>query len=85
MTCYSPSQIVPTPGAVHHRLMEGRDPNEAETVEIMAQAALLLATEPLDRVTGRVTYSQAILEEFGWIEKARGLGTERQGSGYSMI
>ena len=85
MTCYSPSQIVPTPGVVHHRLMEGRDPNEAETVEIMAQAALLLATEPLDRVTGRVTYSQAILEEFGWIEKGRGLGTERQGSGYSMI
>lgn len=85
VTCYSPSQIVPTPGVVHHRLMEGRDPNEAETVETMAQAALLLATEPLDRVTGRVTYSQAILEEFGWIEKGRGLGTERQGSGYSMI
>ena len=52
VTCYSPSQIVPTPGVVHHRLMEGRDPNEAETVEVMAQAALLLATEPLDRVTG---------------------------------
>ncbi len=85
VTCYSPSQIVPTPGVVHHRLMEGRDPNEAETVETMAQAALLLATEPIDRVTGRVTYSQAILEEFGWIEKGRGLGTERQGSGYSMI
>ncbi len=85
VTCYSPSQIVPTPGVVHHRLMEGRDPNEAETVETMAEAALLLATEPLDRVTGRVTYSQAILEEFGWIEKGRGLGTERQGSGYSMI
>jgi len=85
VTCYSPSQIVPTPGVVHHRLMEGRDPNEAETVETMARAALLLATEPLDRVTGRVTYSQAILEEFGWIETARGLGTERQGSGYSMI
>ncbi len=85
VTCYSPSQIVPTPGVVHHRLMEGRDPDEAETVEIMARAALLLATEPLDRVTGRVTYSQAILEEFGWIEKARGLGADRQGSGYSVI
>ena len=34
----------------------------------MARAALLLATEPLDRVTGRVTYSQQILKEFGWID-----------------
>jgi len=48
VTCYSPSQIVPTPGVVFHKLMEGRNPNEAESVEVMAQAALLLATEPLD-------------------------------------
>ena len=32
----------------------------------MAHAALLLATEPLDKTTGRVTYSQEILKEFGW-------------------
>jgi NAD(P)-dependent dehydrogenase (short-subunit alcohol dehydrogenase family) len=84
VTCVSPSQIVPTPGVIHHRLMEGRDPAEAEPPEIMAQAALALATAPLE-MSGRVTYSQQILEELGWIEKGRGLGCERPGSGYSQI
>jgi hypothetical protein len=46
---------------------------------------LLLATEPLDKVTGRVTYSQQILKEFGWIDEAKGIGFERAGSGYSQI
>ena len=49
------------------------------------RAALLLATEPLDRTTGRVTYSQAILREFGWITEARGRGVDTRGSGYSEI
>ena len=47
----------------------------------MARAALLLATEPVDRVTGRVTYSQQILKEFGWITEA----VDRRFSGYSQI
>ena len=53
----------------------------------MAKAALLLASEPLDDVTGRVTYSQQILKEYGWIDEARGTGTSagREGSGYSQI
>jgi hypothetical protein len=51
----------------------------------MAKAALLLATEPLDKVTGRVTYSQQILKEFGWIDEARGRGAQTRGSGYSEI
>ena len=85
VTCYSPSQIVPTPGVVFHKLMEGRDPSEAESEETMARAALLLATEPLDKVTGRVTYSQEILQEFGWIEQGHGTGVNRKGSGYSQI
>jgi hypothetical protein len=50
---------------------------------MMARAILLLATEPLDKVSGRVTYSQAILKEFGWIDEGRGLGIDRPGSGYS--
>ena len=85
VTCFSPSQIVPTPGVVHHKLME--DPNDpnAEPPLTMARAALLLATEPLDKVTGRVTYSQEILKEFGWVEKARGIGVDVKGSGYSQI
>jgi len=85
VTCFSPSQIVPTPGVVFHKLMEGRSESEAESVETMAKAALLLATEPLDKVTGRVTYSQQILKEFGWIKDGQGIGIDVAGSGYSQI
>ncbi len=85
VTCVSPSQVVPTPGTVFHHLVTGLDDPRGEPPELMAKAALLLATEPLDRVTGRVTYSQEILKEFGWIDKGVGTGIERKGSGYSQI
>jgi citronellol/citronellal dehydrogenase len=83
VTCVSPSQIVPTPGTVYHRLVKSLDDPRGEPPELMAKAALLLATEPLDRVTGRVTYSQQILKEFGWISDARGRGVETRGSGFA--
>jgi hypothetical protein len=37
-------------------------------------------------VTGRVTYSQLILKEYGWIAEAQGIGVDpdRPGSGYSL-
>lgn len=85
VTCVSPSQVVPTPGTVFHNLVTGMDDPRGEPPELMAKAALLLATEPLDRVTGRVTYSQEILQEFGWITNGRGTGIDRKGSGYSQI
>ncbi len=85
VTCVSPSQVVPTPGTVFHNLVTGMDDPRGEHPELMAKSALLLATEPLDSVTGRVTYSQQILKEFGWIDYAKGTGVERQGSGYSMV
>jgi NAD(P)-dependent dehydrogenase (short-subunit alcohol dehydrogenase family) len=85
VTCVSPSQVVPTPGTVVHRLVKGMDDPRGEPPILMAKAALLLATEPLDRVTGRVTYSQQILKEFGWIENGRGRGVEPRGSGYSEV
>ena len=85
MTCVSPSQVVPTPGTVFHNLVSGMDDPRGEHPELMAKSALLLATEPLDSVTGRVTYSQQILKEFGWIDAARGTGVDRQGSGYSLV
>jgi NAD(P)-dependent dehydrogenase (short-subunit alcohol dehydrogenase family) len=89
VSCVSPSQVVPTPGTIHHKLVNGLDDPRGEPPRLMAQAALLLATEPLDRVTGRVTYSQQILLEFGWLSaaEAKGLGVsaERKGSGYSQI
>jgi NAD(P)-dependent dehydrogenase (short-subunit alcohol dehydrogenase family) len=85
VTSVAPSQVVPTPGTVYHRLVSGLDDPRGEAPVLMARAALLLATEPLDRVTGRVTYSQQILREFGWIEQARGRGVDTRGSGYSEI
>ncbi|MCA9843654.1 MAG: SDR family NAD(P)-dependent oxidoreductase [Dehalococcoidia bacterium] len=85
VTCVSPSQVVPTPGTVHHKLVTGMDDPRGEPPELMAKSALLLATEPLDKVTGRVTYSQEILQEFGWIKDGKGTGIDRKGSGYSQI
>jgi len=85
VSCVSPSQVVPTPGTVHHRLVRGLDDPNGEPPELMAKAALLLASEPLDKVTGRVTYSQEILKEYGWIKEGKGIGFERTGSGYSQI
>ena len=87
VTCFSPSQVVPTPGTVHHRLVKGLDDPRGEPTSIMAKAALLLATEPIEKVSGRVTYSQQILKEFGWIENAQGIGVDaaRPGTGYSQI
>jgi NAD(P)-dependent dehydrogenase (short-subunit alcohol dehydrogenase family) len=87
VTCVSPSQVVPTAGTVHHKLVTGFNDPRGEHPELMAKAALLLATEPLDKVTGRVTYSQQILKEFGWIEKAQGTGVDAamKGSGYSQV
>ena len=83
VTCVSPSQVVPTPGTVHHKLVSSLDDPRGEAPDLMAQAALLLATEPLDRVSGRVTYSQQILKEFGWIADGKGRGVTTRGSGYS--
>jgi len=85
VACVSPSQVVPTPGTVYHNLVTGMDDPRGEHPNVMARAILLLATEPLDKVTGRVTYSQQILKEFGWIEEGKGIGFDRVGSGYSQV
>ena len=87
VTSLAPSQVVATPGTVFHNLVTGMDDPRSENPDLMAKAALLLATEPLDRVTGRVTYSQQILKEFGWITdaKGRGVDADRPGTGYSQI
>ena len=85
VTCVSPSQVVATPGTVHHHLVTGPDDPTGEPVEWMAQSALLLATEPLDKVTGLVTYSQPLLKRYGVKVNSLGIGFERKGSGYSLI
>jgi citronellol/citronellal dehydrogenase len=85
VACVSPSLVVATPGTIHHHLVSGPDDPHGEPTELMAKAALLLATEPLDKVAGRVTYSQQILKEFGWIREAKGIGVDFPGSGFSQI
>jgi citronellol/citronellal dehydrogenase len=83
VACVSPSLVVPTPGTVYHKLVTGLDDPRGEPPEMVARAILLLATKPPSKVAGRVTYSQAILKEFGWIKQGKGLGIDRPGSGYS--
>ena len=85
VTCVSPSQVVPTPGTVHHKFVRDLDDPRGEPAEFMARATLLLATEPIERVSGRVTYSQQILTELGWMKSGKGLGFDHNGSGYSKI
>lgn len=59
----SPSQVVPTPGTLFHRLVQNED--QGEPPEVMAEASLVLCSEDPQKVTGRIAYSQPILEEFG--------------------
>ena len=85
VSCVAPSLVVPTPGTVYHNLVSGMDDPRGEPPHLMADAALLLATEPLDTVTGRVTYSQPLLQEFGRLTNAQGRGATLPGTGYSQI
>ncbi len=84
VSAVAPSLPVPTPGTILHNVTNEGDP-DSEPPELMADAVVLLATEPVERVAGRVCYSQQILKEFGWIDEARGRGVDEPGSGYSEI
>src|SRR3984885_14558324 len=81
----SPSQVVPTPGTIHHKLVTGIDDPKGEHPMLMARAVLLLASEPAAKVNGRVTYSQQILQEYGLIERGTGRGVTVRCSGYSQV
>ena len=85
VTALSPSQVVATPGTVYHKIASGMDDPRAEPPAYMARAALLLASEPADKVNGRVTYSQQILGEYDLLDKPTGRGVTTKGSGYSQI
>src|SRR5262249_26065642 len=76
VSCVSPSRVVPTAGTVDHKLVESLDDPKGEPPSMMGRAVLLLASEPAAKVNGRVTYSQQILKEFGWIESGVGRGID---------
>tara|TARA_Y100000590_G_scaffold339744_1_gene387372 strand:+ start:326 stop:1180 length:855 start_codon:yes stop_codon:yes gene_type:complete len=86
ISALSPSQVVPTPGTVFHKLVEGMDDPKGEHPDFMAKATLLLASENPTKVNGRVTYSQQILSEFNWIAnpQGRGVNPDSPGSGYAQ-
>ena len=85
VTALSPSQVDPTPGTVYHKLVDGLEDPRGESPDLMARATLLLASEAIDVISGGVTYSQEILQEFGWINDGQGRGIDSDGSGYSQI
>ena len=87
VTAVSPSQVVPTAGTVYHKLVKGMDDPNGEPPILMAKAVLILASEPADKVNGRVTYSQQILSEYGQLgdRKPTGRGVTHKGTGYSQI
>jgi len=58
----APWDNVATPGASGHDLVEGY---RLEPEEIIAEAALQLCAGERDRLTGRVAYSQPLLDELG--------------------
>jgi citronellol/citronellal dehydrogenase len=61
----SPSRVVATPGVVVHRLIPPGAEDRAEPVEVMAEAALALCSGDPRALTGRIAYSQALLDELG--------------------
>jgi citronellol/citronellal dehydrogenase len=63
----SPNKVVPTAGTVHHHLTTFDDP-KAEPTEVMAEAAYALVRptpEGAEPLTGRIAYSQDLLDELG--------------------
>lgn len=62
----SPNRVVPTPGTLfHHLVTDDTDPDRVEPPEVMARAALALCSADPRSLTGRVTYSQTLLDELG--------------------
>jgi NAD(P)-dependent dehydrogenase (short-subunit alcohol dehydrogenase family) len=62
----SPNRVVPTPGTVFHHLVRPEDPDQVvEAPEVMAEAALALCSVAPKSRTGRVAYSQDLLNELG--------------------
>jgi NAD(P)-dependent dehydrogenase (short-subunit alcohol dehydrogenase family) len=61
----SPSSVVATPGVVLHRLIPPGREDIAEPPEVMAEAALVLCSREPTSLTGRIAYSQQLLDELG--------------------
>ena len=60
----SPSRVVATPGVMFHRLIPDGYA-EAEPPEVMAEASLVLCSGDPKLLTGKIAYSQELLNELG--------------------
>jgi NAD(P)-dependent dehydrogenase (short-subunit alcohol dehydrogenase family) len=67
----SPSRVVATPGVMFHRLIPDGYA-EAEPVEVMAEASLVLCSGDPKQLTGRIAYSQELLDSLGRTVPASG-------------
>lgn len=61
----SPSSVVPTPGVVIHGLIPPGREEFAEPPEVMAEASLVLCSREPKELTGKIAYSQQLLNEVG--------------------
>ena len=61
----SPTLGVATPGVMFHGLIPEGSEGFAEPVEVMVEAALALCSGDPATLTGRIAYSQALLDELG--------------------
>ena len=58
----APNRVVPTPGTVFHQLTSADDP-EAESIDVISRAALVLCSAPPRTLTGRNARSADLLAE----------------------
>ena len=84
VSAVAPSLPVATPGTVLHNVISEGHP-DSEPGSYMADCVVILATEPVDRVAGRVCYSQQLLAEYGQLDNPRGHMVDESGSGYAQI
>jgi NAD(P)-dependent dehydrogenase (short-subunit alcohol dehydrogenase family) len=68
VSAVSPLYPVSTPGAIYQKIVSGPNDPRSEPPEFTAKAVLILATEPAERVSGRIVYSQELLKEYGMIK-----------------
>ncbi len=57
--------LVATPGVVHHKLINDSNKDMATPVEHMAEACLRLSHSPAQELSGRITYADDMMQEFG--------------------
>ena len=60
----APTGLVVTPGVQHHQLDQHIPIDRHEPAHVMAEAAFLLCSRDPHELTGRIAFSQALLDEF---------------------